>query len=319
MRIPTIAAAATLLTRSILSKAVYHLWALAPTYSALHSIVRSQSSHLWLLYEKSSFKFTVDVFNGSLNEADQKDIVDGFAYLPFRGRVAMKNPDEEFVICQDHERDAGITAPTPKMIYFGRLVGRGGRRAVDTYSLKKRAYISTTSMDAELALLTANLTLAAPGKLFYDPFVGTGSIVIACAHYGAMAMGSDLDGRAVRGKGGKGVGWSFGQYGLGGRWLGALIGDITFSPLRGADGEGDYNSAWRRGGILDGIVCDPPYGVREGLKVLGSRDGSGKEIVWIDGKMAHLYDCCSGSTKPLYPNMASIVDNCVQAGQVYPT
>ncbi|MCJ1436299.1 hypothetical protein MMC27_005677 [Xylographa pallens] len=290
VRIPTISAAATLLSRSILSKAIYHLWAAAPTYDALHSIVRTQSSHLWPLYEKSSFKFTVDIFNGSLSEADQIDIVNEFAYLPFNGRVAMKSPDEEFVVCQDHEHGAGITTSTPKMIYFGRLVGRSGRRAIDTYSLKKRAYISTTSMDAELALLTANLSLAAPGKLFYDPFVGTGSIVIACAHYGAMAMGSDLDGRAIRGKGGKGVGWSLGEYGLGGRWLDALIGDITFSPLRGADGAGDYNNAWRRGGLLDGIVCDPPYGVREGLKVLGSRDGSGKEVVWIDGKMAHLQD-----------------------------
>ncbi|MCJ1387528.1 hypothetical protein MMC18_000371 [Xylographa bjoerkii] len=290
IRIPTISAATTLLTRSILSKAIYHLWASAPTYSALHSILRTQSSHLWPLYEKSSFKFTVDIFNGSLSEADQRNIVNEFAYLPLHGRVAMKNPDQEFVICQDHEHGAGITTPTPKMIYFGRLVGRGGRRAVDTYSLKKRAYISTTSMDAELALLTANLNLAEPGKLFYDPFVGTGSIVIACAHYGAMAMGSDLDGRAVRGKGGKGVGWNLEEYGLSGRWLDAFIGDITFSPLRGADGESDYENAWRRGGFLDGIVCDPPYGIREGLKVLGSRDGSGKEVVWIDGKMAHLQD-----------------------------
>ena len=300
MRIPTISAAATLLTRSILSKAIYHLWASAPTYSALHSIVRTQSSHLWPLYEKSSFKFTVDVFHGSLSEADQKDIVDDFAYLPFNGRVSMKNPDEEFVVCQDHEHGAGITTQTLKMIYFGRLVGRGGRKAVDTYSLKKRAYISTTSMDAELALLTANLTLAQPGKLFYDPCVGTGSIVIACAHYGAIIMGSDLDGRAIRGKGGQGVEWSLGEYGLGGRWLDALIGDITFSPLRGADGAGDYNNSWRRGNVLDGIVCDPPYGVREGLKVLGSRDGSGKEIVWINGKMAHLYDCCSCSIERIY-------------------
>ncbi|MCJ1399842.1 hypothetical protein MMC11_003045 [Xylographa trunciseda] len=290
VRIPSISAAAKLLTRSILSKAIYHLWASAPTYSTLHEMIRTQSDYLWPRYEKSSFKFTVDIFNGSLSEADQRDIVNEFAYLPLHGRVAMKNPDEEFVVCQDHEHGAGVTTPTPNMIYFGRLVGRGGRRAIDTYSLKKRAYISTTSMDAELALLTANLSLAEPGKLFYDPFVGTGSIVIACAHYGAMAMGSDLDGRAVRGKGGKGVGWSLGEYGLAESWLDAFIGDITFSPLRGADGERDCKQAWRRGGLLDGIVCDPPYGVREGLKVLGSRDGSGKEVVWIDGKMAHLQD-----------------------------
>ena len=261
----------------------------------------------------------MDVFNGSMSEADKKDIVNGFAYLPLDGPVKMKNPDEEFVICQDHDHGAGITTPTPKMIYFGRLIGVGGRRAVDTYSLKKRAYISTTSMDAELALLTANLSLAEPGKLFYDPFVGTGSILIACAHYGAMTMGSDLDGRAVRGKGGKGVGWSLGEYRLSGRWLDAFVGDITFSPLIGVDSKGVSTKAWRRGGLLDGIVCDPPYGVREGLKVLGSRHGSGKGVLWIDGKMAHLYDYNSWLSRLDLFQTESIADSSIKARRIHPT
>jgi len=248
--------------------------------------------HLWPLYSSSTFKFTLDVFNGSHSAAAQTEIIDAFSYLPFRGRISMKNPQEEFVVCEEFDHGDGVSGTTPKQIYFGRLIARGGRDAMNTYSLKKRAYISTTSMDAELALLMANLALARPGKLFYDPFVGTGSLVIACAHYGASVMGSDLDGRAVRGKGGRGVGWSLGTYGLGGRWVDGFVGDVTFSPVRGADGvggDGKEGGAWRRGGWLDGIVCDPPYGVREGLKVLGSRDGSGKEVVLIDGEMAHLY------------------------------
>lgn len=221
----------------------------------------------------------------------------------------MKNPEEEFVVCEEFDHDDGVSGTAPKQIYFGRLVARGGRDAVNTYSLKKRAYISTTSMDAELALLMANLALAAPGKMFYDPFVGTGSLVIACAHYGASVMGSDLDGRAVRGKGGRGVGWSLGTYGLGGRWVDGFVGDVTFSPVRGADGVGvdGEEGAWRRGGWLDGIVCDPPYGVREGLKVLGSRDGSGKEVVWIDGEMAHLYVNLPACRLRFTPSQAAIV------------
>ena len=198
----------------------------------------------------------------------------------------MTRPEQEFVIFEDYEWGS----QTPKQVHFGRLVGLGGREAIQLYSLKKRNYISTTSMDAELALLTANLTLAGPGKLFYDPFVGTGSLPIACGHFGALSFGSDIDGRAVRGKGGKSLATGFEQYKLQGRWLGSFIGDLTFSPLRGArvgaEENGDELSS--RGGYLDGIICDPPYGVREGLKVLGSRDGSGKEVVWIDGVAAHL-------------------------------
>lgn len=31
-------------------------------------------------------------------------------------------------------------------------------------------------MEAEISLLMANQTLASPGKLMYDPFMGTGSM-----------------------------------------------------------------------------------------------------------------------------------------------
>jgi tRNA (guanine10-N2)-methyltransferase len=43
-------------------------------------------------------------------------------------------------------------------------------------------------MDAEMAFLMANQALVMPGKLVYDPFVGTGSILVAAAHFGAMTM-----------------------------------------------------------------------------------------------------------------------------------
>ena len=187
----------------------------------------------------------------------------------------MKGADEHFMIFEDYE----WAAAEPKMIYFGRLVATSDRDAIWDYSLKQRKYISTTSMDSELALVTANLTLAAPGKLFYDPFVGTGSFPIACSHFGAVSFGSDIDGRSVRGKKRCNIETSFAQYGLQGRYLDGFIADLTHAPLRAA-----------KGGWLDGIVCDPPYGVREGLKVLGSREGKkGKEVVYIDGEAAHLY------------------------------
>ena len=35
----------------------------------------------------------------------------------------------------------------------------------------------------------------------YDPFAGTGSLLYACAHWGAYVMASDIDGRQMRGKG----------------------------------------------------------------------------------------------------------------------
>lgn len=183
----------------------------------------------------------------------------------------MKTPEQTFRIFEEYD----YGSKTPKKIYFGRLVSGSQRQAVWEYSLKRRQYISTTSMDSELALLTANFALAAPGKYFYDPFVGTGSFPIACSHFGAMTMGSDIDVRMLRGKNGVDITSNFRQYGLLDRYLDGFVSDLTHSPLR-------------TDRFLDGIICDPPYGVREGLKVLGSRDGSGKEALFIDGEAAHL-------------------------------
>ena len=48
------------------------------------------------------------------------------------------------------------------------------------YNLKKRPYLGPTSTDHELALLMANQGHIKEGDLVYDPFVGTGSIALAC-------------------------------------------------------------------------------------------------------------------------------------------
>ena len=183
----------------------------------------------------------------------------------------MQNSEQTFTIFEEYEDGKN----GPQRIYLGRYIGSGQRHNILKYSLKKRDYINTTSMDSELALLTANLTLAGPDKIFYDPFVGTGSFPIACSHFGARTLGSDIDGRMVRGKNGKDIRTSFRQYGLLDRYLDGFISDLTHTPLR----EGRW---------LDGIVGDPPYGVREGLKVLGTKDGTGREAVFINGEAAHL-------------------------------
>ncbi|KAF6236785.1 hypothetical protein HO173_005076 [Letharia columbiana] len=201
--------------------------------------------------------------------------------MGFNGPIRMRGAELSFTIFEEYE----YGVKKPKRLYLGSFIGSSSRHAIVDYSLKTRDYINTTSMDSELALLTANLTLAAPGKIFYDPFVGTGSFPIACSHFGARTMGSDIDGRMVRGKNGKDIRTNFRQYGLLDRYLDGFISDLTHSPLR-------------RGRWLDGIVGDPPYGVREGLKVLGTKDGRGKEAVFINGEASHLQDKYIPPKKP---------------------
>jgi tRNA (guanine10-N2)-methyltransferase len=131
--------------------------------------------------------------------AEQAVVIDSFSYMDFKGAPKMQNPDVSFRVFEEYE----LNSKVPKYLYVGRFIAESTRsQAKKTYDLKKRHYISTTSMDAELTLLTANIAQVAPGKLFYDPFMGTGGFPIACAHFGAVVCGSDIDGRTIRGLGG---------------------------------------------------------------------------------------------------------------------
>lgn len=180
--------------------------------------------------------------------------------------------------------------PDPKYYFLGRRVAKGARDLPKKLDLKKRRYISTTSMDSELALITANLALAGPGKMIYDPFVGTGSFPIACALFGALTFGSDIDGRSVRGdEAKKTVKGNFEQYGLVQRMGAFFTADLTNSPIRRRElGSGGGGGNGQEGRVFDAILCDPPYGVREGLVVLGVRDPVGKDKWRVEvGKEMH--------------------------------
>lgn len=108
----------------------------------------------------------------------------------FQGKVNLRNPDHEFwfIEIDNYDSNNGLPPIVGKRIFFGREIGAADRKLLPTYQLKSRVYIGPTAMDAEMAFLMANQGLAAPGKLVYDPFVGTGSILVAAAHFGAMTM-----------------------------------------------------------------------------------------------------------------------------------
>lgn len=63
-------------------------------------------------------------------------------------------------------------------------LGNGLRTQISEISLKTRKFIGNTSMDATLSLLMANQAQVKEGDLVYDPFVGTGSLLVAAAKFG---------------------------------------------------------------------------------------------------------------------------------------
>lgn len=285
LKLPDEAAARALVARSILSKDIYELWGQGENYEELHADVKKRTSHLWPKYNEDSFAFEVDSFCGKRSQTVKKEIIKSFAYFGWPGPINLKTPDQQWLVMEKYVSQHEVPVneqeknAEPQKIYLGRFLAKSDRAAILKYDLKKRNYISTTSMDAELSLVTANMALAAPGKLFYDPFVGTGGFLVSAAHFGALTLGSDIDGRSFRGKeedykdnNNIGLRRNFEQYGTLSKYLDAFASDLTNTPLRNDR-------------FLDGIVCDPPYGVREGLRVLGARDGKKTAPVMIDGVM----------------------------------
>jgi len=257
----------------MLTGAIYELWGIGNNYDECHADVKKRSQHLWAQYkDTASFSFQIDSFQAKRTNTEKRDIVESFSYMAFEGPIRLKNPDLPMVVLEEWD----LEGKEPKRVALGRLIGESGRSAMNKYDLKKRKYISTTSMDSQLALITANMALAAPGKIFYDPFTGTGSFPVACAHFGATVVGSDIDPRSIRGKPDRNVMSNFVQYGLVPQYMDMFVSDLTNTPIR--------KTRW-----LDGIVCDPPYGVREGLRVLGStREDLQKEVLLKSGVPAHL-------------------------------
>lgn len=55
-------------------------------------------------------------------------------------------------------------------------------------------------MDPQLSFIMANQALIRKGDLVMDPFVGTGSLLVAAAQFGAYVVGVDIDFLMLHGK-----------------------------------------------------------------------------------------------------------------------
>lgn len=228
-----------------------------------------------------SWKISVHTLGTKYTREEQNEMRSSFSFLDFLGDVRMKEPDNEFIIIREVELDTlgspkypryGLnktlipendTRP-PLAVYFGRILGgtrdwRGNGR-IEQYSLKKRAYLGPTSMDAELSLIMSNLGLVKKGSFCFDPFVGTGSILLTCGLRGAYCFGTDIDIRILRGKNDQAnVLSNFSQFNL-------------MRPELVRSDNSIYHRHYRNHNpIFDAIVCDPPYGIRAGARKSGSR------------------------------------------------
>jgi tRNA (guanine10-N2)-methyltransferase len=197
----------------------------------------------------------------------------------------MKDADDEYLFIREVELDdqggavyprhSGVNrdlivendARPPLACYFGKVLGNNslgrnwrGSNRIEQYSLKKRSYLGPTSMDAELSMIMTNLAQIRQGSMVFDPFVGTGSILLTAALRGAYTVGTDIDLRVLRGRSQhENIASNFKQYGL-------------LPPELVRSDNAIYHRHYREHApLFDAIVTDPPYGIRAGAKKSGSR------------------------------------------------
>jgi tRNA (guanine10-N2)-methyltransferase len=259
---------------AMLVKLVVELWGEAPTWEELFAQVAAHPSEDKARYaaDDQSFRFVVDAWARKVAPAEQVAVIETFEDCTrFRGPIRMRDPQHTFwVFMTGESRTLSLPSLEPRF-YFGRELARGGARgALARFDLRSRRYLGPTSMDAQLAFIMAALACVRPGGVAFDPFAGTGSVLVAAAARGALTLGADIDLRVLRvgkrdAKGRPVNVWTnFQDYALPPP-LGLLRCDLHRLPLRpGLEG------------FLASVVADPPYGVRAGGRK--SRSVPGAEV-----------------------------------------
>ncbi|KAJ8290884.1 hypothetical protein GJAV_G00018810 [Gymnothorax javanicus] len=266
----------SIMTRTVCARSVFEVWGHGRTHVELQSSLEEypRDDMAPFMLPNSTYKINVYTFNKTLEFRDRIKKIDAMEYLPFQGKVDLKNPDHVFSLLEDYGTDPNNIPEEPFYVYFGRWIADGQRELIRSHSVKKRHFIGNTSMDAGLSLIMANHARVKDHDLVLDPFVGTGSLLVACSHFGAYVCGTDIDYNTIHGIGKasrKNQKWrgpdeniraNLRQYGLEQFYLDVLVSDAS-------------KTIWREGMLFDAIVTDPPYGIRESTR----RTGSQKEIV----------------------------------------
>jgi len=270
-----------LLSRSLSTKHCIQLWGEGKSYNEFHSNMRNfpYSQHAQLLSAERSFKVNVESFQRKTSRDEKIQRIESMAeYFPAKGDINLKTPDVEYSFLEFWGLDQNNLPPQPTSIFFGLSLGEGQRHLMTKHSIKTRKFIGNTTMDPQLALLMANLGLVDNGSFVLDPFVGTGSLLLAAAQFRGVVFGGDIDfltlharSRPSR-KGDKvravdeSMSANFEQYGLTDRYGDVIACDFSRSP-------------WREDLNFDLIVTDPPYGIREQMVKVGTeKDFTNKPI-----------------------------------------
>ncbi|KAL0275169.1 UNVERIFIED_CONTAM: hypothetical protein PYX00_003114 [Menopon gallinae] len=258
-------------SRSVTLRSIIKLWGSGDTLHALHTDIKSHPRDVieTCLDTHNSFSVQVETFNKSLTMKEKVEKIELFNYLPAKGPIRLQDPDVRLYYIEDYGLEANSIPELPYKLYFGVWLCNGQRELINKYSIKKRKFIGNTTMDPQLSFLMANQALVKKGDIVMDPFVGTGSLLVAAGNFGAYVMGTDIDYLMLHGKTrpsriqhkprakDENIYANMKQYGIESQYIDVVIGDSSL-PL------------WHSQLELDSIITDPPYGIREATERIGT-------------------------------------------------
>lgn len=263
--LPSLKEALYIRRRSMLVRCIIDLWGEGERWEDVFNMVSNHDPEERAFYgdESQSFKFVVESWGKSMSHEDKLSIIESFeSSTSFRGPIKLKEAmNYWWVLMAEEQSNQSMLPNVPEWKYFGREVGSDVKETtLSKFDLRKRRYIGPTSMNAELSFIMSAVGGVKKSSLVFDPFVGTGSILIAASEVGAITLGTDIDIRVIkhgkRDQAGHAVNvWTnFFDYNLKAP-VGILRADLHTLPFR--DGLEE---------VLDAILADPPYGVRAGAR-----------------------------------------------------
>jgi tRNA (guanine10-N2)-methyltransferase len=274
----------------------------APSYRAF--VGESEASHL--CSSSSSYCYQVETIGKKYTSEAKRAVMEAvLRRVLLQGKVDWRRPERSYYLFLQHALEnapAGAqgwvsNGPLLRVFHCCLCVESNRSALLATYDLRRRPYIGTTSMPPEESMVMANMSRVSAGHFVCDPFCGTGSLLVAAAHCGAMTFGADADGRAMRAGTDKGktspqmqqqrrlalAHYSAEQLSalteeerlLPNMWTNFKLYGLP-PPDRARMNFSAWQHAWRQhsrtaatadaGAIFDSVISDPPYGLREPRK-----------------------------------------------------
>ncbi|XP_055376506.1 tRNA (guanine(10)-N2)-methyltransferase homolog isoform X2 [Condylostylus longicornis] len=273
VELPNEEEAKKLASRSVSMRCILELWSYGKRdemHSNLKKYIKEHKETEQYFCEKLSFKINVETYNKHFTQKEKVQKIENFDYLPLRGKVNLKAPDVEWWYIEFYGMNPKDVPNDPFSTIFARWVADGQRNLINELSLKNRKFIGNTSMDAQLSLLMANQALVKPSDLVFDPFVGTGSLLVSAAKFGAYVMGTDIDYMMLHAKSrpsrisqkirdsDESIKANLKQYDCEKRFIDVFVSDFS-------------NPVWRDNIEFDSIITDPPYGIREATSKIDTK------------------------------------------------